>query len=973
MVMVASPAVLLVYETQHARNVYGPIVERRILPRCLVVEHKVLLLGDDGDGDAGAVQWGDKLSAVVLVGGGGLLMTEQVQCQFAQCLIKWLGGVAQAMRSTLPRYALCVSALHHHNVTERALIPTTVSGVVPYEHVFTRLFEDVRGLQQVFGSDHAHYIPDLVWGQGPFPRTSDNGGGSSAAATSTSLQQQHRISVFVSGQHISGVITMLMAFLHSELSASPRLGTSVAAAARTLIDVKLYCETADEAVAVEKAMGARTTGVTRYSVAVFDGASQNDWHDLAASDIAICEWYHGHVYAMLAGVPVMSICTNRDTKSLMTRAHMQMYQYDVPPSSSSSSTAATSLAYEKMSGEKMRQIYRRVLTERAQNGSMSYQFVNKCRALLQSTSAQFEALIFYSCSGGGAAAGAAVGDVNDDQMFVAKLGTIARSAGGLPHHVVAQLVSEYATRGMADSPYVWGITQKLDGLGSGADVHVWEQVVRYAISFIRRDRDHSAAAAATPADVSVTTAASAVGGGSGGVRRSVVASATPGAGGIKYPLWVDVGQYESFRNVHRGGWHAACVQTSLTQQTNKVTRRPNGLIMDMYVDRTFHWMRDLLVHRGVLPYTSPWMGVLHHTMSGGVEMNSVSVLFGFGPGLGNGASNETSRVFLQSLHMCRGLVTLSEPLSAAVRDMLRAVGCSHIPVCTLVHPVSLDDIAMQFTPERWARNPSQMVVQVGAWMRDPTTLYHATTTTGGTIKRAVLMGPNMDATAMTPWFNLRLEVVAAPVSAVGSPSPPVVGGVAVPPQPCRSGGGSNPPWLDSLVRAISKYYDAGAWLNSYDAAGAVARIGVSSSSTTAEVEAAVQRVNGAIGTTLVLPQHDNRAYDTLLSQNVVFLDLVDAAAVNTIIECIVRGTPVLVNRCVGTEALLGRRYPMFYELKRGGATTIDLAHYTSPRMILETHNYLRRIDRKRYAVGTFVEQLGKFALSVLTGSASTRG
>jgi hypothetical protein len=54
-------------------------------------------------------------------------------------------------------------------------------------------------------------------------------------------------------------------------------------------------------------------------------------------------------------------------------------------------------------------------------------------------------------------------------------------------------------------------------------------------------------------------------------------------------------------------------------------------------------------------------------------------------------------------------------------------------------------------------------------------------------------------------------------------------------------------------------------------------------------------------------------YDTLLSKTVVFLNLVDAVAVNTVIECIIRRTPVILNRLPATEEYLGKGYPLFYK------------------------------------------------------------
>jgi glycosyltransferase involved in cell wall biosynthesis len=57
---------------------------------------------------------------------------------------------------------------------------------------------------------------------------------------------------------------------------------------------------------------------------------------------------------------------------------------------------------------------------------------------------------------------------------------------------------------------------------------------------------------------------------------------------------------------------------------------------------------------------------------------------------------------------------------------------------------------------------------------------------------------------------------------------------------------------------------------------------------------------------------ENAEYDTLLQKSVVFLDLIDSSANNAILECLARGTPLLVNRLPAVEEYLGQNYPLFY-------------------------------------------------------------
>lgn len=82
----------------------------------------------------------------------------------------------------------------------------------------------------------------------------------------------------------------------------------------------------------------------------------------------------------------------------------------------------------------------------------------------------------------------------------------------------------------------------------------------------------------------------------------------------------------------------------------------------------------------------------------------------------------------------------------------------------------------------------------------------------------------------------------------------------------------------------------------------------------------------------------NNAYDNLLSCNLVFLNLFDCTACNTILECIERTTPILINRLFCCEEYLGKDYPFFYD-------NIDEASEKISNIdcIYDAHNYLKDI------------------------------
>ena len=98
---------------------------------------------------------------------------------------------------------------------------------------------------------------------------------------------------------------------------------------------------------------------------------------------------------------------------------------------------------------------------------------------------------------------------------------------------------------------------------------------------------------------------------------------------------------------------------------------------------------------------------------------------------------------------------------------------------------------------------------------------------------------------------------------------------------------------------------------------------------------------------VILDHLNNDDYDDLLSCNIVFINLISASAVNTIIECIVRNTPILVNRLPATVELLGENYPLFY-------SNLDFADLLTTKKIKEGWKYLLALDKTKFKIETFI-------------------
>ena len=87
-------------------------------------------------------------------------------------------------------------------------------------------------------------------------------------------------------------------------------------------------------------------------------------------------------------------------------------------------------------------------------------------------------------------------------------------------------------------------------------------------------------------------------------------------------------------------------------------------------------------------------------------------------------------------------------------------------------------------------------------------------------------------------------------------------------------------------------------------------------------------------------------YDSLLEDSAVFLNLLDAPANTTVVECIVRNTPLLINRLPGVVEYLGEDYPFYYSSIEEAEAKLQ-----QPALIRETSAYLSRSSMKAALTG----------------------
>lgn len=112
----------------------------------------------------------------------------------------------------------------------------------------------------------------------------------------------------------------------------------------------------------------------------------------------------------------------------------------------------------------------------------------------------------------------------------------------------------------------------------------------------------------------------------------------------------------------------------------------------------------------------------------------------------------------------------------------------------------------------------------------------------------------------------------------------------------------------------------------------------------------------------VVKRLDSTAYQEVLASSVIFINLIDAAANNTILECIARGTPILINAVGGVKEYVGNDYPLLYS---------DMSHAQhligtikkNPEILKKTHQHLLSL-RHKYTNKQFISTI-KNALPIM--------
>lgn len=352
-----------------------------------------------------------------------------------------------------------------------------------------------------------------------------------------------------------------------------------------------------------------------------------------------------------------------------------------------------------------------------------------------------------------------------------------------------------------------------------------------------------------------------------------------------------------YSGAHRSGWQF--VYDNIKRFHNR-----DKILLDLYVDRTFHWHKGINRVIGVIPYTKPWVGVIHHTFDTSFsEYNCHNLL--------------KSDAFIESLPVCKGLVVLSKYLRKQLQLELRKRGVKHVPVFAMTHPTSTDVVRWDW--DKFINNRDKRLVHVGGWLRDVYSFY-----------RIVMPGEKRRHT----WC-------------LSKSSRPVLRKVAL-----RGKGMSNyypsSSFLDELYKCLLGQSETDCVKN---VSSNICTPNASTGALNAWCRSVYNDTLRKVNSVEIVDYLENFDYDVLLSENIVYIYLVDASAVNTVIECIARCTPIIVNKHPAVVELLGEEYPLYID------DSMEVGDLTSYRKIKNAHRYLQRLRAPQIHIDWFVNQL----------------
>lgn len=409
-----------------------------------------------------------------------------------------------------------------------------------------------------------------------------------------------------------------------------------------------------------------------------------------------------------------------------------------------------------------------------------------------------------------------------------------------------------------------------------------------------------------------------------------------------------------YSGVHRSGWQF------VYENVKYLHNDASDLYLDLYLDRTFHWNKEINKELGLIPYRKNWVGFVHHTFDTSFsEYNNYNLL--------------NNPDFIESLKYCKGIFVLSKYLKKQFLEEFYKRNI-YVPVYDLVHPTEISSVP-QFTWKKFLNNNDKKIVHVGGWLRNIFSFYHLDIPKKHkfaihnslcdiinnhkieeTMRKVALKGAYMNNYYPTSDLPNKLQNFLNELD--------------VPPEPeCNNSCKNSSHCCQNICQNCCQNICHNCCQNicqnccQNTSQNSCQNISQNCSQNSHELRNNWYKhfhghVKYMCNSVDFIDKLDNNEYDRLLTENIVFINLVDASAVNTIIECIVRNTPIIVNNHPAVVELLGQNYPLYYTNSQNyfemNKQVYDLLSNTNN--IKKAYQYLTNLEKHRFNINNFKTQ-----------------
>jgi len=386
---------------------------------------------------------------------------------------------------------------------------------------------------------------------------------------------------------------------------------------------------------------------------------------------------------------------------------------------------------------------------------------------------------------------------------------------------------------------------------------------------------------------------------------------------------------EDKSGVHRSGWNY--VYNELKKYHND---EPNTPLLDMYIDRTFHWEREILKTLDIIPYRKKWCGFIHHTFDTTFsEYNNVNLL--------------QNTDFLESLKHCKCIFVLSKTLEIQLKIKMTEIGWKNVPIVYLTHPTEIEGIT-NFSYSNFLENNQKRLLHIGGWLRNTLTFYQLH------IPRLIQLVSNKSTYRNFEKTGLKSKITDSLKKTVL--------------MNINNGNYHPTERLQDSIYNVLRISEIHRNNHLYNTCGGSHRMtnnwNIHFFNFFQDLMTSVEKIN----------KLSNEDYDELLSKNIVFLHLVDASAINTVIECCVRNCPFFINRHPAVVEIVGNDYPLFYDISESTTNSTTTTFFEinkqiemklkNPSSIHKTYKYLTSLDKSRFHINNFITNLHQQIVSI---------